>query len=113
MGGLTMVLWVIRLFSFNLPESPTYLISGGRDEDAVAVVHRVAIINGKSSSLTVAKLKEAEMLAGGSRVQTVDNMVATIPVTRKLSEFYANHVRPLFEKPEYSMSILIVVWGKA
>ena len=105
-----MVLWALRLFAFNLPESPTYLMSHGRDEDAVAVVHKVATINGKISNLTVTHLKEAEVLTGDSRVQSDTNTSAM----RKFSEFHASHVRPLFATRvlAYSTSILIVLWGE-
>jgi len=61
-----MVMWFFRFFVFNVQESPKYLMGRGRDEEAVASAHRVAAINGKSSNLTVAHLKEAEILVGGS-----------------------------------------------
>ena len=108
-----MVTWTLRLLVFNLPESPTYLMSRGRDDDAVAVVHRVATINGKTSKLTVVQLKEAGLLAVNSKPPSGDKIVpSTSP--RKVSEFYANHVMPLFSTRVlvYSMSILTTVWGK-
>ena len=112
-GGLTMVIWILRLFAFNLPESPTYLISRGRDEDSVAVVHRVATINGKTSGLTMAQLKEAEFLATNSNPQSGNKIVPSVS-PRKISKFYVNHVMPLFATRVlvYSMIILIIVWGK-
>lgn len=112
-GGLTLIMWIIRLFVFNLPESPMYLMSHGRDEEAVAVVHRVAAINKKTSSLTVAELKKVEMLAEKSRPQNGDKMMTPTSVMGKISEFHTNHVRPLFATRvlAYSTSILIVVWG--
>jgi len=109
-----MVMWVFRLFAFNLPESPTYLMSRGRDEDAVAVVHKVATINGNISNLTVAHLKGAEILTGDSKIQTDTKMVTSTSAMRKFSEFHASHVMPLFATRvlAYSTSILIVLWGE-
>lgn len=108
-----MVMWVFRLFAFNLPESPTYLMSRGRDEDAVAVVHKVATINGKISNLTVAHLKGAEVLIGDTKIQTDTKMVTSTSAMRKFSEFHAGHIRPLFATRvlAYSTSILIVLWA--
>ena len=102
-----MVIWALRLLVFNIPESPTYLMSRGRDDDAVAVVHRVATINGKISKLTVAQLKDAELLATNSTPRSGNKM----PPARK---FYVNHVMPLFATRVliYLMSVLILVWSK-
>ncbi|KAL4072456.1 major facilitator superfamily domain-containing protein [Scleroderma yunnanense] len=115
MGGVMMVMWILRFFVFNLQESPKYLMGRGRDEEAVASVHRVAAINGKTSHLTVAHLKEAEILLGGSSNEN-DGMLDTsakAAAMRKLSKFDANHVRPLFatRKLAFSTSILIILWA--
>ena len=109
-----MVMWAIRLFAFDLPESPVYLMSRGRDKDAVAVVQKVATINGKISNLTLAHLKQAEILAGDSEVQSDAEMVKSTSAMRKFSEFHASHVRPLFATRvmTHSTSILIVLWGE-
>ena len=115
MGGVMMVMWFLRFFVFNLQESPKYLMGRGRDEEAVAAVHRVAAFNGKTSNLTVAHLKEAEMLAGGSDQDRAEmDTSAKAVAMRKLSKFDANHVKPLFatRKLAYSTSILIVLWGE-
>ncbi|KIM70818.1 hypothetical protein SCLCIDRAFT_100661 [Scleroderma citrinum Foug A] len=114
MGGVMMVMWFLRFFVFNLQESPKYLMGRGRDEEAVAAVHRVAAFNGKTSNLTVAHLKEAEMLAGGSDQDRAEmDTSAKAAAMRKLSKFDANHVKPLFatRKLAYSTSILIVLWA--
>ena len=91
-----MVIWVFRFFAFNLPESPTCLMSCRRDKDTVAVVHKVATINGKISNLTVAHLKEAEILIRDSKVQSDVKMVTSPSTMRKFTEFHASHIRPLF-----------------
>ena len=107
-----MVMWILRFFVFNLQESPKYLMGRGRDEEAVAAVHRVAAINGKTSGLTVTRLKEAEMLVANQENAKMDTS-AKAAAMRKLSKFDANHVKPLFatRKLAYSTSILIILWG--
>ena len=52
LGGLMIVLFIIRFFVFHLYESPKYLMGRGRDEEAVKVIHQIAQYNGKKSSLT-------------------------------------------------------------
>ncbi|KAL4072455.1 major facilitator superfamily domain-containing protein [Scleroderma yunnanense] len=114
MGGVMMVMWILRFFVFNLQESPKYLMGRGRDEEAVASVHRVAAINGKTSNLSVEHLKEAAMLAGDSNGNDGEmDTSAKAAAMRKLSKFDANHVKPLFatRKLAYSTSILIILWA--
>jgi len=110
-----MVMWFFRFFVFNVQESPKYLMGRGRDEEAVASAHRVAAINGKSSNLTVAHLKEAEILVGGSNQDgaKMDTSAKAVAM-RKLSKFDASHVKLLFATPQLaaSTSILIVFWGE-
>ncbi|KAH7883309.1 MFS general substrate transporter [Phlebopus sp. FC_14] len=115
MGGLTIFLWIIRFAVFDLSESPKFLMGRGRDEEAVKVIHKVAAYNGKTSSLTVEQLKQAEKLHMGlsaeADVKIDTSIVAT--VMRKLSIFDANHVKPLFvtRKLAYSTSLLIILWA--
>ncbi|KDR81207.1 hypothetical protein GALMADRAFT_60449 [Galerina marginata CBS 339.88] len=126
MGGLMLVLWAIRFFVFTLYESPKYLMGKGRDEDAVAVVHKVAAHNGVTSTLT---LKDLSRFAGHGDVGSSKSQVGkakdtdaglngytsnvTKAIQRKLSMFDVNHVKPLFvtKKMAYSTSLLIVLWA--
>ena len=110
-----MVMWFIRFFVFNLQESPKYLMGCGKDEEAVASAHRVAAINGKTSTLTVTDLKQVEILAGMSSTDGVNvDTSARAAVMRKLSKFDSSHVKPLFATPKLakSTSILIAFWGE-
>lgn len=51
----------LRVFVLPMEESPKFLISVGRDAEAVAVVHRIAKTNGTVSSLTLEDLRVAAM----------------------------------------------------
>lgn len=56
MGGLSMIMFLLRFTCFTIFESPKYLMGKGQDEEAVRVVHEVARRNGKVSTLTVEDL---------------------------------------------------------
>lgn len=113
MGGIMMVLWIIRFFIFNLYESPKYLMGRERDEDAVRVVHKVAAYNGTTSNLTLEMLQGVGKLAGEFDKHAGLDTSAMGAVRRKLSVFSGDHVRPLFatRKLARSTSLLIILWA--
>lgn len=51
-GVLTFIMFFIRFFVFRLFESPKYLLSRGRQSEAVAVIHGLAYRNGTKTWLT-------------------------------------------------------------
>lgn len=108
LGGITLFLWGIRFFVFTLVESPRFLIGLNRDEEAVAVIHRLAQFNSTTTSLTVEMLKKAGEAASPSEV----------PKQRRvLSQSFAlgiQNVKGLFrtKKMAFCTSLLIVIWGK-
>ncbi|THG96352.1 hypothetical protein EW026_g5461 [Hermanssonia centrifuga] len=105
MGGLMLLLWVLRFGVFHLYESPKYLMGRGRDTDAVDIVHKVAAYNGTISGLTVEMLEEAGRLA--SLVDpTTGNMEtsAKAAALRKLRKFNKGHVSSLFATKKLAYS---------
>ncbi|KAH9924322.1 MFS general substrate transporter [Epithele typhae] len=127
MGGLMMFLFFLRVFVFHLYESPKYLMGKGEDEKAVEVIHEVARYNGKTSSLTLDMLKNAERTArsGGAltAVKSEDKAEQSVMpamdtsmkarAMRKVSMVNTEHVKSLFatRKLAYSTSLLIVTWA--
>ncbi|KAH9008842.1 MFS general substrate transporter [Lactarius deliciosus] len=120
MGGLMLVLFVLRFFVFHLYESPKYLMGRGRDAEAVEVVHKVARYNGKSSSLTLDMLRDAEGRysppsgKGDPEIKLpIIDTSALSAARRTLKSFGWDHVTPLFQtrKLAWSTSLLIIVWG--
>lgn len=121
------IMWVLRFFCFELYESPKYLMGRGRDEEAVAVVHKVAAYNGRTSSLRLEQLQDVD---GGVAVfpsssPTDDDYEkggvargldtsAKAAALRKLEKFNTGHVRSLFatKKLAWSTSLLIALWGE-
>ncbi|KAH9949811.1 MFS general substrate transporter [Amylocystis lapponica] len=113
MGGLMLLLSVLRFFVFHLYESPKYLMGRGRDAEAVEVVQHVARYNGTTCSLTLEMLTEAGALAvGGDKDARVDASVRAA-VLRKVRKFSGEHVKSLFatRKLAYSTTLLIIVWA--
>ncbi|KDQ52980.1 hypothetical protein JAAARDRAFT_162203 [Jaapia argillacea MUCL 33604] len=118
MGGLMLVLFILRFFVFHLYESPKYLMGRGRDEEAVQVVLKVAEYNGTRSNLTLEKLREVGELKGqtdeekGKGGGVMDTSVRGV-IRRKLEVFSGHHVKSLFatRKLAWSTSLLIILWA--
>ena len=116
MGGLMILLWMIRFFVFSLYESPKYLMRRGRDAEAIEVLNKVAACNGSANRLTLEQLQRTGMIAGteaeAENGGTVDASVATA-FRRNLEHLKGDHVRPLFatRKLALSTSLLIVLWA--
>ncbi|KAL2758185.1 hypothetical protein ACRALDRAFT_1061403 [Sodiomyces alcalophilus JCM 7366] len=52
LGLVTLLMFALRCFAFSLFESPKYLLSRGRQAEAIAVVHGIAYRNGTKTWLT-------------------------------------------------------------
>ncbi|KAI8955697.1 major facilitator superfamily domain-containing protein [Xylaria longipes] len=106
-GGLTLVMFVIRFFAFQIFESPKYLMGKGKDEEAVRIVHEVARRNNAESWLTIDHLKACE--PEGYEQHTT----ASDAVKRKLESVNLSHIRALFatKKLGYSTGALMLVWA--
>ncbi|TCD65531.1 MFS sugar transporter [Steccherinum ochraceum] len=112
LGGVTLLLWALRFFLFNLEESPRYLVGLGRDEEAIGVLQRVAAYNGSTCSLTVDQLvkagEEALQKAGVDRDETKPRHVFS-----KSTNYSVDHIKALFKtrKMAFSTTLLIALWG--
>ncbi|KAE9990372.1 hypothetical protein EG327_001510 [Venturia inaequalis] len=58
LGVLTLFMFACRFFLFHLFESPKFLLSRGREEEAVSVIQSIAYHNGAKTWLTMAVLEE-------------------------------------------------------
>lgn len=58
-GGVSLLLWFARFFIYPIPESPKYLISQGRDAEAIQVIQFIANQNKVTSHLTLEQLQAA------------------------------------------------------
>ncbi|RWA09119.1 hypothetical protein EKO27_g5980 [Xylaria grammica] len=106
-GGLTLIMFIIRFFAFKIFESPKYLMGKGKDEEAVRIVHEVARRNKTESWLTIDHLRACEPEGYEQRTTAAD------AVKRKLEAFNLTHIRALFatKKLGYSTGALMLVWA--
>ncbi|KAK6360291.1 hypothetical protein TWF730_006439 [Orbilia blumenaviensis] len=118
MGGLTLLLFIIRFFIFNMYESPKYLMGKARDADAVEVVHKVAEYNKFESSLSLDHLEAVDRHYRSSESGTTerpleDYTTASAALRRNLEKFKFDHIRALFRTKQlaYSTSLIIFLWG--
>lgn len=97
-----------------MDESPKFLVSIGRDADAVQVVHNIARVNGLTSSLTVEHLHDAAVPyfrkeGDGAQATTKFSVVELIKLSFK--DVSGEHVKGLFKTPRlaYSTSLIIFI----
>lgn len=93
MGALTFLMFVCRFFFFHLYESPKYLLSRGRQAEAVATVHGIAYANKRKTWLTEEILNNI----GGDPAIVSDAKLSTAQIIgRQLGKFSKDRIAPLF-----------------
>ena len=93
LGAITFVMFICRFFFFHLYESPKFLLSRGRQADAVATVYGIAHANNRKTWLTVEVLNEVGGYPEEGREVKLSN--AEI-VGRFFSKFSTERIGPLF-----------------
>ncbi|KAK9852547.1 hypothetical protein MYU51_008423 [Penicillium brevicompactum] len=94
LGAITSVMFIMRFFFFHLYESPKFLLSRGRQDEAVASVHGIAYKNGAKTWLTTEILNEI----GGHPERQEEKTELTISqiIGRFFSKFSMERIGPLF-----------------
>ncbi|KAM0431272.1 hypothetical protein ACHAPT_005242 [Fusarium lateritium] len=130
LGGVAICLGLVRILIFKIPESPKYLLSQGRDAEAVAAVNYIARFNRKPETLTIDLLQEIDNRIQGLSTapkvtQTIDELAAapaTPAVPTKLSfadiikenfkDFNLSSFRSLFagRKMAQHSSVTFLIW---
>lgn len=112
MGGVAMIMFILRFVCFTIFESPKYLMGKGQDAEAVKVVHEVARRNGKTSTLTLEELELCNNLAPGGAEAHVQSH-AQAAVKRNLEKINLDHIKALFatKKLAFSNSVITTVWA--
>ncbi|KAJ7489155.1 MFS general substrate transporter [Mycena latifolia] len=118
MGAMMLFLAILRVFVFPMDESPKFLVSIGRDQDAVDVIHRIAKKNKTTTKLTVQDLYDAAT----PYLDPQDVARGLLPVTRfstwglirnSLNDVSGENIKGLFCTPRlaYSSSLIIFIYG--
>ena len=93
MGAFTLFMFACRFFLFHLFESPKFLLSRGRQREAVVVVHAVAYMNGTKTWLD----EDILNAIGGHPDEVTDMKLSTGQIVkRQLNKFSTQRVAPLF-----------------
>ncbi len=92
-GLITFVMFLVRFFLFHMFESPKYLLSRGRQAEAVAVVQGIALKNNKKTWLTEEIL---DAVVDGPAPPERRRLTAKSIIRNKLASFSAERIRPLF-----------------
>ncbi|KAI2625864.1 MFS general substrate transporter [Hypoxylon sp. NC1633] len=105
-GIITFVMFLIRFGIFHLFESPKFLLSQGRQSEAVAVVHGIAHRNKKKTWLTEEILDAVADSEDTERIST--RVSATSIIKQNLTSFSISHIRPLFQTRRLGMATLLI-----
>jgi MFS family permease len=105
MGAFTFFMFICRFFFFHLFESPKFLLSRGRQQEAVVVVHAIAYQNGKKTWLD-----EEVLNAIGGRPEEVTDMKLTTGeiIKRQLSKFSTQRIGPLFRSKKLGINTALL-----
>jgi hypothetical protein len=106
-GGITVLMFVIRFWLFTIYESPKYLMGKGKDEEAVRIVREVARRNGKETTLTVEDLRACEPEGYVHQAKAAD------AVKRKLADVSFDRVKALFATRKLALStgLIMGIWA--
>lgn len=111
LGAITFVMFILRFFFFHLYESPKYLLSRGRQEEAVASIHGIAHKNGTKTWLTSEILNE---IGGHVEVQEKETGLSYSQILGRLfSKFSMERIAPLFanKRMGYNTALLWFCWA--
>ncbi|CEJ61441.1 hypothetical protein PMG11_09975 [Penicillium brasilianum] len=105
LGALTFVGFLCRFFLFTLYESPKFLVSRGRQEEAVAAVQGIAHKNKTTTWLTEEILNE---LGGYPEENKKQGLSTGEIIKRSLERFSYQQVAPLFKDKRTALSTILI-----
>ncbi|GAA5978630.1 hypothetical protein JCM10908_004429 [Rhodotorula pacifica] len=113
LGAMMLFLWGLRFFILPMHESPKFLVSIGQDEEAVRVIHAVAKKNGRTSTLTVERLRvaaEPYYSKYGDRAPSTTKFSSFELAKRSFSHFSLDHIKGLFATPRLAFSSGLIIF---
>ncbi|KAJ5757177.1 uncharacterized protein N7511_007359 [Penicillium nucicola] len=112
LGGLALAFTFVRIFVFKLPETPRYLLSQGRDQEAVDAVNHVARQNGKPEPLTISMFQEIDIQMGNPIHEGQTALTTKEVVKENMQAFRGEHYRALFATRKLGRQTMIIwaIW---
>jgi MFS family permease len=104
-GFITFAMFLVRFFLFQMFESPKYLLSKGRQAEAVAVVQGIAFKNSKKTWLTEEIL---DAVVDDSTPQVRGRLSTTNIIRNRLASFSAERIRPLFHNRKLGITTSLI-----
>ncbi|KAJ5109512.1 hypothetical protein N7456_006187 [Penicillium angulare] len=105
LGAITFCMFLCRFFLFTLYESPKFLISRGRQDEAVAAVEGIAHKNKTTTWLTEEILNEI----GGYPEENETQGLSTVEIIkRSLERFSYQQIAPLFKTKRLAVSTILI-----
>ena len=106
MGALTLLMWACRFFLFHLYESPKFLLSRGRQAEAVATVYGIAHYNKTHTWLTEDILNQ---IGGDQEVTQEDTKLSVFEIIkRSLSRFSMKRFKTLFQDKKIGLTTALL-----
>ncbi|KAF2723233.1 MFS general substrate transporter [Polychaeton citri CBS 116435] len=105
-GAITFLMFVCRFFLFHLYESPKFLLSKGRQTEAVAVVYGIAHHNKTKTWLT----EEILNAVGGDPEMQQEKKNNKEIVKESLSKFSTERLGPLFNGWKLGLTTVLLWW---
>lgn len=105
MGAMTFAMFLARFALYHLFESPKFLLSRGRQAEAVAVVHGIAYKNKTTTWLTEEILNE---IGGDPAVVPDAQLSISEIVKRKMSSFSTERIAPLFRDTKMGLTTVLI-----
>ncbi|AEO62450.1 uncharacterized protein THITE_2106628 [Thermothielavioides terrestris NRRL 8126] len=104
-GIITFAMFLVRFFLFQMFESPKYLLSRGRQAEAVAVVQGIAFKNGRRTWLTEEVL---DAVVDDASPRARSRLSTTNIIKNRLASFSAERIRPLFSNPKLGLTTSLI-----
>ncbi|RYO92011.1 hypothetical protein DL766_006633 [Monosporascus sp. MC13-8B] len=104
-GAFTFVMFILRFFFFHLYESPKFLLSRGRQDEAIEVVYGIAHKNGARTWLTADIL---DKIGGNSEVVQDEKLSTVEIVKRSLGKFSTDRIGPLFRGKRLAIATVLL-----
>lgn len=105
LGALTFFMWIARFFFFHLYESPKFLLSRGRQDEAVASVHGIAYKNKSKTWLTTEILNE---IGGIAETKEKEALSYGEIIARFFSKFSLERIGPLFKDTRMGLTTVLL-----